>query len=68
LDGYLRLVQAWAAAEQAKIFSRLSKSIIAFIRHGHGEETIDEYGERSEDDHRRWHEQQAREAAEDPSE
>jgi hypothetical protein len=27
LDGYLRLVQAWAAAEQAKIFSRLSKSI-----------------------------------------
>jgi hypothetical protein len=28
---------------------------IAFIRYGHGEETIDEYGYQSEDDHRRWY-------------
>jgi hypothetical protein len=34
---------------------------IAFIRYGHGEETIDEYGYQSEDDHRRWYKQQARE-------
>ena len=44
LDGYLKLAPAYAQAEQAAALSRLSKSIIAFIRHGHGEETIDEFG------------------------
>jgi hypothetical protein len=61
LDGYLKLVQAYVQVEQADALSRLSKSVIAFIRHGHGEDTIDEYGEWSEDDHRRRLEQQARE-------
>jgi len=41
--------------------SQLSKSTIAFIRHGHGEDTIDEYGEWSEDDGRRREYEQARE-------
>ena len=44
LDGYQKLAPAYAQAEQAAALSRLSKSIIAFIRHGHGEETIDEFG------------------------
>jgi hypothetical protein len=50
LDGYIKLVQASAQADQAAALSRLSKSIIAFIRHGHGEDTIDEYGDWSLDD------------------
>jgi hypothetical protein len=64
MDGYIKLVQASAQADQAAALSQLSKSIIAFIRHGHGEDTIDEYGDWSEDDSRRRDEEQAREAAE----
>jgi hypothetical protein len=48
-------------AKQAEALSTLTKSIIAFTRHGHGEDTIDEYGGWSEDDRRRWLEREARE-------
>lgn len=61
LDGYLKLVRVSAQAEQAEALSRLTKSIIAFIRHGHGEYTIDESGGWSKDDERRREEEQARE-------
>jgi hypothetical protein len=56
LDGYIKLVQASAQADQAAALSQLSKSIIAFIRHSHGEYTIDEEGHYSWDDRQRMHE------------
>jgi hypothetical protein len=48
LEGYLKLAKASVQAEQAETLSRSCKSIIAFIRYGHGEKTIDEYGEWSD--------------------
>lgn len=37
---------------------RIAKTLVAFVRHDHGEHVIDENGEMSYDDRRRWQESQ----------
>ena len=50
LDFTFQQTSALAQVEQADALSRLAKAIIAFILHGQGEDTIDEYGDHSEDE------------------
>jgi hypothetical protein len=49
-DKYPDLVAKQRQAESAIQNSKLVKAQIAFIRHGHGNRTIDSYGERTLDD------------------
>jgi hypothetical protein len=49
-----KLISAWAQAETARQLQKIAKTLIAFVRHGHGEDTIDESGDYSEDDQREW--------------
>jgi hypothetical protein len=44
VDKLPSMVSAFAANAGAEATQRLTKAIIAFIRHGHGESTIDEFG------------------------
>jgi hypothetical protein len=47
---YLEFVRTIAQIEQAKQIKAIAKSLTAFVRYGHGVDTIDEYGEQSYDD------------------
>ena len=49
-----RLMNSWAQAKIARQQQKIAKTLIAFVRHGHGQETIDEYGEQSLDDYEAW--------------
>ncbi len=49
-DRYPKLVLAAAAAMQADALKVIAKTLLAFVRHGQGRTTIDEFGWRSADD------------------
>jgi hypothetical protein len=44
---YVAFVRSAAQSEQAESIARIAKTLVAFVRHGHGTDTIDEYGEES---------------------
>jgi hypothetical protein len=52
---YVSFVRDATVARQRDVFDRIAKILIAFVRHGHGPDTIDEYGDESLDEyeHRR---------------
>jgi hypothetical protein len=57
---YVEFVRGIAQIEQAEQIMAIAKSLVAFVRHGHGRSTIDEFGlesydeaERREEDWRR---------------
>jgi hypothetical protein len=45
-----KLTSIWVQAETASQLQKIAKTLIAFVRHGHGEETISEDGDYSLDD------------------
>jgi hypothetical protein len=47
-----KLAGAWAQVETAYQLQKITKTLGAFVRHGHGVDTIDEDGDRSLDDER----------------
>jgi hypothetical protein len=59
VDRLPTLLRDFAHHEAAIEMRRITKAILAFIRHGHGEDTIDEDGEFSRDDRIRAAEQRA---------
>ena len=59
-----RLASVWAQAETARQLQTIAKTLIAFVRHGHGEDTIDADGSWSTDDRRDWQERKRRLARE----
>lgn len=59
VDKLPQMIGAFAAVDTAANLAQLSKAIVAFIRHGHGKQTISEDGYRSLDDTRREAERRA---------
>jgi hypothetical protein len=55
------------AGRVAEMSSRVAKALVAFVRHGHGEATIDEYGDTTLDDTRRYTDARRRKAAAKPA-
>lgn len=47
---YLKTLQEIAAAEQSKAITTLTSVIIAFVRQGHGRETVNANGDQTQDD------------------
>ena len=65
---YVEFRRSAAQVNQAECLERIARTLTAFVRHGHGEDTIDEFGEESRDDENRrvrlWEAKQARKAKE----
>ena len=57
---YPNFLKEAAALQQAIALERIAKTLTAFVRHGHGDDTIDEFGHQSYDDHQSWLKQQRR--------
>ena len=52
---YIGFIRDAAVTNHQCHLETIAKTLTAFVRHGHGEETIDEFGESSlDDDKRRW--------------
>jgi hypothetical protein len=51
------------AGRMAEMSARMAAAVVAFVRHGHGEDTIDEYGGTTLDDARRHANARARRSA-----
>lgn len=50
---YLDLLRAGYAEQQARALQDMRRMFLAFVRHGHGENTIDSYGSETRDERRR---------------
>jgi hypothetical protein len=61
---YVGFIRDATVTNQGRHLETIAKTLTAFVRHGHGEETIDEYGESSLDDDRRRFEEFERERQE----
>jgi hypothetical protein len=58
---YFDFLARAASINQTASLARITRSLTAFIRHGTGEDTIDEGGEQTLDDVRRWREARRKE-------
>jgi hypothetical protein len=60
---YMEFLRSVAWSEQAKSLAKIARTLVAFVRHGHGKETIDEDGMLSHEEIESVQERNRREAA-----
>jgi hypothetical protein len=67
IDKLPMIMQALAAVQISDELRKIRRTLVAYVRHGQGTDTIDEYGEDTEDDTRRrrreWYRRQEAKAA-----